>query len=132
MLYVYNLALRENSAKEWEKYDIGMFSTRELAEKTAERYLKEVKGFNNGNYSAVIKEMELLCVDGKIPDGELCVFYGYDVNENGDPVNTVVSDCYTKDMDIYGEYVDMQRAYGRSYWGTDDYIIDECQLSEGI
>ena len=132
MLCVYNLALQENSAKQWEKFDIGMFSTRELAEKTAERYLKEVKGFNNGNYSSVIKEMEVICNDGKIPNGKLFVIYGCNKDENGDVCNAVVSDCYSEDMDFYAECNGMQRVFGYSFWDINEYILDECRLNEGI
>ncbi|MBQ8825919.1 MAG: hypothetical protein IJ007_02370 [Oscillospiraceae bacterium] len=132
MRYVYNLALHDNTSDGEENFDIGFFSSREKAQETAEKFLNETDGFKDGDFSGIITEKKLIgCEDGAKYD-EVYVIYGYNVNENGDTIDIITSECLTENADVEGLFEKMKEEYVREYWGIDDYIIDECQWEEGI
>ena len=61
MLTVYNLVLIDSESSyddHNEEFNIGFFSARSVAEKTAEKYLSEVKGFKDYRVTYRILRLE--------------------------------------------------------------------------
>lgn len=135
MKTVYNLVMIDKESsydQHLEGFNIGFFSTREKAKKTAKRYLNEVNGFKDYLIDYHITEK---CVIGSADDFkmlELYIVYGWNENDELDEIDEVESDCYTTPEDAEQELNAMKDRFCRKEWNVAKYTIDECCWQEGF
>ena len=117
-----------------EEFDIGVFSSREQAERIAEHYLKHVKGFKDYSCSCRIVEKKLFGGENGIgePCDEVYMVYGWNENENGDEVDIVESECFTEELAAKQAMAVMKEKYFRSEWSFCRYQVDEWKWTDGF
>ncbi len=79
MQMVYNLIMIDEDTsfdKHKETFNIGFFSDRERAEKTAKKYLSDVDGFKDYNISCQMIEKRLIGYHDCLKLSELFIIYG--------------------------------------------------------
>lgn len=120
---LYNLIMRDNELD--ERFNIGFFSSRELAEETARNYLRQVHGFceYDCGYSVVEKNMV-----GSGYTGNVYIVYGWNGYEN----DVVESDCFTSEALARRMLAEMKMRYSREEWCVDRYRIDERKWTDGF
>lgn len=120
---LYNLTLTDNDLS--EQFNIGYFTTRELAEATARDYLNSVRGFCEYNCGCSITEKTV--VGSKSPVDVFIVF-GW----NGYESDIVESDLYTTEALARRSLAEMRSEYDREEWCVDRFRVDECRWQEGF
>lgn len=135
MRTVYKLIMNEMDSSydnHIEGFNIGFFSSREKAEKTAKRYLNEVSGFKDYNFTYQIIEK---CVIGSTDlaiMSDLYIVYGWDENDELDEIDVIESDCYVIKQEAEQKLNELKVSYCRKNWCLDKYILDECNWQEGF
>ncbi len=120
---LYNLTLTDNELG--EEFNIGYFSTRELAEAVAREYLKNVRGFCEYNSGYSITEKNV--VGGKSPEDVFIVF-GW----NGYESDIVESDLYTTEALARCRLTEMKFEHDREEWCVDRFRVDDCKWQDGF
>lgn len=135
MRIVYNLNLIDIDSSydnHIEAFNIGFFSDRDKAEKTAKRYMREVNGFKDCNVTYQITEK---CVIGAA-DGsalsDLFIIYGWNENDELDEIDVVESSCYVGKQEAERKLNALRSSCCRKEWSIDKYRIDECNWQEGF
>ena len=135
MKTVYNLIITDlelSYKNHSEIFNIGYFTTYEKALETAERYLKEIEGFNKYRCSYNIKEKQIYNYSNQILAEEVFVIVGWNVNDNFDEIDIVESDCFILYETALQKLDDMKRECNRTEWCIDKYKLDECSLKDGF
>lgn len=114
-----------------DSFNIGFFSSRETAEKTAMRYLNEVTGFKDYNVTYQISEMCVIGSNDSSILSDLYIIYGWNENEELDEIDIIESDCYVMAEEAEQKLNELKASYCRKNWCIDKYIIDECNWQEG-
>ena len=133
MRVVYNLNMidMESSYDDHiEAFNIGFFSSRDKAEKTAKKYLTEVNGFKDYNVTYKITEKRVIGSDLMLSD--LFVVYGWNENNELDEIDVIESSCYTIKQEAEQKLNELKSSCYRKEWCIDKYIIDECNWQEGF
>lgn len=120
---LYNLTLTDNDLG--EQFNIGYFSTREIAEATARDYLKNVRGFCKYNCVCSITEKEV--VGGKVP-ADVFIVFGW----NGYERDIVESDLYTTEALARRRLAEMKSEFSREEWCVDRFRVDDCKWRDGF
>lgn len=120
---LYNLTLTDNELG--EQFNIGYFSTRELAEATARDYLKNVRGFCEFNCGVSITEKNV--GGGKSPVDVFIVF-GW----NGYESDIVESDLYATEALARRRLAEMKSEFSREEWCVDRFRVDGRKWQEGF
>ncbi|MDE7300415.1 MAG: hypothetical protein K2N94_16585 [Lachnospiraceae bacterium] len=117
-----------------EEFDIGVFSSREKAERIAAHYLKHVEGFKDYKCSYRIVEKKLFAGENDIgePCDEVYMVYGWNENENGDEVEIVESECFADEFAAKQAMAVMKEKYVRSEWSFCRYRVDEWKWTDGF
>ena len=135
MLTVYELVMIDKEAscgEHADEFNIGFFSDRAVAEKTAERYLSEVKGFKDHPVEYKIAEKRIIGVSDSLMQDDLYIVYGWNENDELDEVDVIESDCFL-DIGDAEKQLDLLRAeFDRKEWCIDKYRIDECSWQDGF
>ena len=128
-LTFYGLGLSYDNYK--EGFSIGIFSSFEKSEQTAEYYINNVNGFKNYNCEYEIETKNIIgTVDENLK--QVYIIQGWNINSNLDEIDIVESDCFTDIKSAEEEMENMKQKYSRCEWVLDKYIIDECQWTEGF
>lgn len=114
-----------------EAFNIGVFSSREIAEKTAKRYLNEVRGFKDYNVTHQITEKCVIGSNDASIFSELYIIYGWNENEELDEIDIIESDSYVIKEEAEQKLNELKASCCRENWCIDKYIIDECNWQEG-
>lgn len=114
-----------------EGFAIGIFSSLEKAEQTAEYYLKNIIGFKDCHCEYKIEVKNIIgTADENVK--AVHIIQGWNINSNLDEIDIVESDCFTDRKSAEEELENMKQQYSRCNWILDRYMIDECQWTEGF
>lgn len=119
---LYNLTLTDNELG--ERFNIGFFSSHELAEEIARDYLKNVRGFREYPCGYSITEKAVL--GGAAED--VFVVFGW----NGYEDEIVESECFTTEALARRRLAEMKSEYEREEWCVDRFRVDERKWKEGF
>ncbi len=134
MRSVYHLLLidTETSYEHHEEaFSIGIFSSRKMAEETAEQYLAEVKGFKEHDTAYRIEERRVTNAADNVLITELFLICGWNENDALDETDVIYSDCFMQKSEAEQACGAMKAAHNRTQWCIDRYLIDECDWKEG-
>ena len=115
-----------------EAFNIGFFSSRDKAEKTARRYLTEVNGFKDYNVTYQIIEKCVIGSTDSIVSSDLFIIYGWNENDELDEIDVIESSCYVIKQEAEQKLNELKSSYCRKEWCIDKYIIDECNWQDGF
>lgn len=135
MQIVYNLIMIDNESSyddHIEIFNIGFFSERSIAEKTAKKYLSEVKGFKDYHITYNINEKYIIGKSDSSMQSDIYIIYGWNVNDDLDDIDVIESDCYLSMEEAESQQNEMKLRYDRKEWCTDKYIINACYWQEGF
>ena len=135
MHLVYQLVLTDEGASyddHKEGFNIGFFSSRNAAEKTAARYLSEVKGFKDYDITCRITEKPLIGAYDVSAQPDIFIIYGWNENDELDETDVIESDCYLSIEDAEIRLNEMRAEFKRKEWCIDKYTIDNCCWQEGF
>lgn len=135
MRMVYNLDMIDlelSYDNHTEGFNIGFFSSRDKAEKTARRYLTEVSGFKDYNVTYEIMEKCVIGSDDNEMPSTVFIIYGWNENDEMDEIDIIESDCYIVEQEAEEKLSELQSSYSRTEWCIDRYAIDECNWREGF
>lgn len=135
MLTVYNLVLIDSESSyddHSEEFNIGFFSARSAAEKTAEKYLSEVKGFKDYRVTYRITEKSVIGASDDLSEPDVYVIYGWNENDAQDETDVIESDCYLSIEQAQAQLEQLKSKYDRRQWCIDKYSIDKCCWQEGF
>lgn len=113
-----------------ERFHIGVFSSAEEAEKTANAYLSTVPGFKDFpcSYTVGVRKVH----GGPILDQTVYWIQGWNWNEALDEADIVESDDYASRSEAEAALCDMKRRYDRSEWTLNRSVIGRCDWQEGF
>ncbi len=120
---LYNLIMKDNELG--EQFNIGFFSSRELAETTAQNYLRTTSGFCEYDCGYSIAEKSV--VGGSKPNF-IYIVYGWNAYEK----DVIESDCFTTEPLARRMLAEMRVQYAREEWCVDCYRIDESKWQNGF
>ena len=113
-----------------EDFTIGIFASREEAERTAKYYLQNVKGFSEYPCTYRIEEKEVIRAE-HLPE-TVWIIQGYDENEDLDEINILESDCFLTKQQALQELDRLQKLYQRENWCINCWNIGESHWKEGF
>ena len=132
---VYNLNMIDTECSydnHIESFNIGFFSSRDKAEKTARRYLNEVNGFKDYKVKYQITEKIIIDSSEGIMPSNLFIVYGWNENDKLDEIDIIESDCYVIEQEAKKKLNELKSSCSRKNWCVDKYTIDECEWKEGF
>ena len=135
MRIVYNLNMIDAESSydnHIEAFNIGFFSSRDKAEKTARRYLTEVNGFKDYNVTYQIIEKCVIGSTDSIVSSDLFIIYGWNENDELDEIDVIESSCYVIKQEAEQKLNELKSSYCRKEWCIDKYIMDECNWQDGF
>ena len=125
---VYSLTLHDRDGGSF--FHIGMFGAYAQAEDVAADYCRNVKGFKDYPFEAVIEEVPV--VEYKCSTQTVYRWCGWNEDDFGDEVDIVAGDCYLlRTMAVES----MERAKietPREEWALNAYFLGECLWQEGF
>ena len=114
-----------------EDFMIGLFHTRLLAEKTADFYLQNVKGFCDYPCTYSIREKPIVDAQTGEPD-IVFMIQGWDTDENLDEINVIESPSFVSEAEAEAELERMKSAQPRAEWVINRWEIDRTHWQEGF
>ena len=116
MLYWLIITDTELCGKDYcEDFSVGVFFSRSEAEKAAEFYLKNVRGFCRYNCNYKILEKQVV---GNIENNKVWIVQGWNINESSDEIDIVDSDFISMEEQAKLECEKMKKRYRRSEWAV--------------
>ena len=91
MQIVYNLVMMDMESSydnHNEEFNIGFFSSRSIAEKTAAKYQQEVNGFKDYPVTYQIKEKNI--INASITQLDVFIIYGWNENDELDEIDVFI------------------------------------------
>lgn len=130
MAYLFELEIQTfPNGDACERYGIGVFRTRNQAEETAKRYLREVKGFRDYYCEYSILKTELI---GSGNTDTLHTWFGWNVDENANEID-LLSGMFYEDADKAESAMEAAKAANdRQEWTLNCFQIGRCEWSEGF
>lgn len=129
MTMLYNLILIDNELS--DIFNIGFFSTRELAEQTATEYLTHVQGFCEYDCGYRITEKTVAdCTNGIPP--KIYIVYGWNEDEFSEQMDIIESDCYLSEAAAVCVMAEMKKQHTRTEWCADCYTVNEREWKDGF
>ncbi len=116
----------------FENFNIGYFTSYEKALETANRYLTDIKGFNEYSCKYDITEKPISDFNSRTSADEIFIVFGWNVNDNLDETDIVESDCFVSYNTALQELDNMKLKYHRNEWCIDKYKLDECEWADGF
>lgn len=114
-----------------EDFGIGIFSTRQLAEDTAQDYLRNVPGFCEYPCTYRIEEKTIVDAQGELP-AFVWMASGWNVNRHQDEVEIVESECFASEGAVRLAFEAMKERFCRTEWVLDCIQIDRREWQEGF
>ena len=115
-----------------EEFNIGFFSSRSIAEKTAMRYLSEVTGFKDYRVTYKITEKYVIGATDSLTQSDIFIIYGWNENDELDEIDEIESDCYLSMEEAEIQLNVNKLRFNREEWCIDKYRIDVCSWQEGF
>lgn len=130
MTYLYELEIQAyEQGEDFERYTIGLFRTKRDAEKTAKRYLKEVRGFRDYYCEYSIAEHELV---GDAYSTHAHTYIGWNADRFGNEFD-IVSGLMYADMEAAEVAMEaVKDAYDRQEWALRQWEIGKCEWADGF
>lgn len=110
-------------------FGIGVFLTEENARHTAERYLREVKGFKDYGCSYEITARQVF---GAVTGCVVWQVEGWNEDSDGEETDILKSDFFGAEEDSNACCLELQKVHNRSNWVVDKHIIDKCSWEAGF
>ena len=135
MRIVYNLNMIDMESSyngHIEMFNIGFFSSRDKAEKTAKIYLTEINGFKDYNVTYQITEKYVVGSADSFISSNIFIIYGWNENDELDEIDVIESSCYVVKQEAEKKLNELKSSYCRKEWAIDQYKIDECNWQEGF
>lgn len=114
-----------------EDFGIGIFSSREKAEETAQEYLHHVPGFCEYPCTYRIEEKTIVDAEDALP-AFVWMCTGWNVNKDQDETDIVESNCYVSEKKIQDVFEAMKHQYPRMLYTLDIFEIDRREWEEGF
>ena len=114
-----------------QAFGIGLFSSRQLAEDTAKRYLAKVTGFKDYPVTYQIEEKRVPGAGGDLPSFVFLVS-GWNENDDLDEIDVIESDCYRTEKEAERALEALKSACPRQHWCINRWTIDQCNWQEGF
>lgn len=130
MIYLFELEIQTfPNGDACERYGIGVFQSRNQAEETAKRYLREVKGFRDYYCEYSILKTELV---GSGNTDIVHTWYGWNVDEDANEID-LLSGLFYEDADkAEAAMAAAKAANDRQEWTLSCFQIGKCEWSEGF
>jgi len=130
MFHIYELEIQSfPNGNECERYGIGIFRTREQADQTAQRYLREVKGFRDYYCEYTLRETELI----GSPDTEFVhCWFGWNVDEDGNETDILSGPAYENASAAEAALKNAKKEHRRQEWVLNRWQIGRCEWTEGF
>ncbi|MBQ6175526.1 MAG: hypothetical protein IJK28_12995 [Clostridia bacterium] len=119
-----------SSASHRESFDIGLFPSREDAERTAGFYLAHVKGFCDHPCTYEIHGTEVC--GPETGNGKVFMAAGWNINGNFDETDIIESPCFVSEARAYAALEQMRKEHVRSEWAVSCRWIGRAEWSEGF
>lgn len=130
MAALYELEMQSfPNGEECERYGIGIFRTRQDAEDTARRYLREVKGFRDYYCEYSIRESELI---GDNSGDLVHTWFGWNLDENENEVDILRGRIYTDPVEAEAALAAAKAENDRQEWVLNCWEIGRCEWTEGF
>ena len=130
MPYLFELEIQSfPNGDSCERYGIGIFRTREQAEQTAQRYLREVKGFRDYYCEYSIRETELV---GSSDTEYVYCWFGWNWDEDGNEIDILDGPAYELASTAEVALENAKKQHSRQEWTLQHWQIGECEWSEGF
>ena len=113
-----------------ESFNIGLFRSREEAERTAAFYLSRVKGFCD--YPCTYEIHERVVYGESLEINDVFIAVGWDTNENDDEIDIIESPCFVSESQACAALQQMKKDYPRAEWAVDRWRLDRAEWSEGF
>lgn len=130
MSYLYELEIQSfPNGEDCERYGIGIFRTEAEAVETAERYLREVKGFRDYYCEYTIRKTELIGRDN------LCfvhTWFGWNVDEEENETDLLCGLMYEEEAAARSAMEAAKVANSRQEWVLNRWQIGKCEWTEGF
>ena len=132
MLYQLTIVDPERSYDSYqESFRIGLFKSRQEAERIAAFYFSSVEGFCDHlcTYEIITKEV----LGHEVENGsEVFIVIGWNTNENLDEINIIESPCFVTESEAYSVLEQMQSQYPRSEWVVREFKVGQAEWPEGF
>ena len=130
MAYLYELEIQSfPNGDGCERYGIGVFRSRSQAEETAQRYLREVRGFRDYYCEYTVRETELV---GSGNTDIVHTWFGWNVDEDENEID-LLSGLFYDDADKAEAVMEAAKAANeRQEWVLNRFQIGKCEWTEGF
>lgn len=135
MKTVYNLTITDlelSYNNHCEIFNIGYFTAYEKAFETANRYLKEVEGFNKYPCRYDITEKPISDFYNQMSTDEIFIVCGWNINDSFEETDIIESDCFILYETALQKLYNMKQKYFRTEWCIDRYKLNECIWVDGF
>ena len=129
-LFIDDSSLSKENYK--EEFDIGIFSSYEIAFKTYQKYITEIDGFKDYPCQYRIEEKSVILSSTKDKSDEVFIICGWNTDNNLDETDIFESECYTCFDYAKSELNKLKAKYKKDEWYINKYIIDECLWTQGF
>ena len=119
-----------SDTEDFSGFDIGIFRSREEAEKVASRYRKEVPGFKDHDCDSSILGIPVW--NDEAVSTEVYIYQGWNWNERGDEVDCIISSCFACQSEAEKYFAQAQQRIPRQEWVLNSHIIGQCHWQEGF
>ena len=130
MSYLFELEIQSfPNGEDCERYGIGIFRTEAEAAETAERYLREVKGFRDYYCEYTIRKAELIGRDGI---DIVHTWFGWNIDEEENETDLLCGLMYEMEAAARAAMESAQTANSRQEWVLNRWQIGKCEWTEGF
>ena len=127
---LYWLSFFSDTEEDFPGFDIGIFRSREEAERVASRYRKEVPGFKDYDCDPSIMGIPVWN-DADVAD-KVYIYQGWNWDENGDETDCLISSCFVSQSEAEHYFKDAQERIPRQEWVLNCHVIGQCHWQEGF
>ena len=130
MSYLYELEIQSfPNGEDCERYGIGIFRTEAEAVETAERYLREVKGFRDYYCEYTIRKTELI---GRDVIDIVHTWFGWNIDEDENEIDLLCGLMYEEETATRSAMEAAKAANSRQEWVLNRWQIGKCEWTEGF
>lgn len=111
-------------------FHIGLFATREDAERMARHYRREVPGFKDYDCDYSITPIPIFGDAENI--GKVYCYLGWNVNDDLEEIDVLVSSCFLSRKQAEEAFQAAKQHVQRQEWVLNCYTVGQCNWAEGF
>ena len=127
---LYWLSFFSDTEEDFDGFDIGIFRSREEAERIAFRYRQEVTGFKDYDCDPSIMGIPVWN-DAEVVD-KVYIYQGWNWDENGDEIDCLISSCFVSQSEAEHYFDDARKRIPRQEWVLNCHVMGQCHWQEGF